>query len=204
MSVTASDFLRLRWNLLFLGLAIVAGMVVTTASMRLVGKAEATKRQLSVEQQDIRAKLSRAREEEQEMRGKITLFQQLLDRGVVGQEERLSWVERIAQVKTARRLLDLQYELSPQKPVEESILPGGAVAGGYEFMASTMKLQLPLLHEDDLLGLIADLRRTVHAHLLVRDCMIERTATATTDHGLPAQMRARCTIDWITLREKKL
>jgi hypothetical protein len=203
MSITANDFLRLRWNLLFLGLAIVAGMVVTTASMRLIGKAEATQRQLSAEQQDIRAKLSRTREEEQEMRGKIALFQQLLDRGVIGQEERLTWVERIAQVKAARRLLDLQYELSPQKPVEENILPGGANAGGYEFMASTMKLQLPLLHEDDLLGFFADLRRTVHAHLLVRDCIIERTAIATVGHGLPAQMRARCTIDWITLREKK-
>jgi hypothetical protein len=202
MSITLNDFLRIRWSLLFLLLAAVVGAIMVTTSRELVAKAQATQRQLTVQQREIRARLSRANDEEQELRGKIALYQQLLARGIVGQEERLNWVEQIARIKNARRLLDLQYELSPQKILTEGILPGGAVAGDYEFMASTMNLQMPMLHEDDLLGFLADLRKAVHAHLLVRDCSIERLPPSS-ERTIAAQLRAVCTIDWITLREKR-
>lgn len=203
MSITIADIVRLRWNLAILVVVAIAGAAMIMASQRLVGKAEMTQRQLAAKQRDIRTKLSRARDEEQEMRSKIALYGQLVDRGVIGQEERLDWVEQIARIKSARRLLDLQYELSPQKTVDETLLPGSPVAGGHEFMASTMKLRMPLLHENDLLGFLADLRLAVHSHLLVRNCGIERAAPVASEPGLPAQLRAECTIDWITLREQK-
>ncbi|HZV54700.1 MAG TPA: hypothetical protein VFF82_07155 [Rhodocyclaceae bacterium] len=203
MNIVASDFFKLRWNLAILVLAAIAGVAMVMGSKRLVTQTETTQRQLSAQQREIRAKLSRARDEEQEMRGKITLYRQLVDRGVIGQEERLDWVEQIARIKSARRLLDLQYDLSPQKAIDETLLPGSQVADGYEFMASTMKLRMSLLHENDLLGFLADLRQAVHAHLLVRDCALGRAASAASERGLPAQLSAECTIDWITLREKK-
>jgi hypothetical protein len=202
MNFTANDFTRLRWSLGFLLLAIVIGMLVTTATQKLVQKAKTTQRQLQAEQQQTRSRLARAADEERELRSKIALFQDLESRGVIGQEERLNWVEQIARIKTARRLLDVQYEISPQRTLADSILPGGSAAGGYEFVASAMKLQMPLLHEDDLLGFITDLRRSVHAHLLVRDCAIDRAASGS-DRTASAQLRADCTIDWITLREKR-
>jgi hypothetical protein len=202
MNLTANDFLRIRWSLVFLLLALLLGFAITTTSSKLVEKAKAEKRQLESRQRDIRARLSRAPEEERELRSKIAEFQQLQERGVIGQEERLNWVEQIARIKTARRLFDFQYEIAPQKPLGDSLLPGGTVAGDYEFMSSTMSLQMPLLHENDLLGFLADLRQTVHAHLLVRNCTIERMPQAQ-DRGVAAQLRATCTIDWITLREKR-
>jgi hypothetical protein len=202
MNFTASDLTRLRWTLGFLLLAIVIGILVTTATQKLVQQAKTTQRQLQSEQQQIRNRLARAPDEERELRSKIAQFQDLESRGIIGQEERLSWVEQIARVKSARRLFDVQYEIAPQKNLNDAILPGGSIAGDYEFMASAMKLQMPLLHEDDLLGLIADLRRSVHAHLLVRDCTIDRAAPGG-DRTASAQLRADCTIDWVTLREKR-
>lgn len=202
MSISTNDFARIRWSLAFLAVGSFAGFAMTYVSQQVVSRAEASQRQLAAQQRDIRIRLSRANEEEQDMRHRIARYQALLDRGIIGQEERLNWVEQIARIKADRRLLDLQYDLSPQKPVDDAILPGGALAGSYELMASTMHLQMPLLHEYDLLGFLSDLRQAVHAHLLVRDCAIERAA-ATGEHGLPAQLRAECTIDWITLRERK-
>lgn len=202
MNLTANDFLRIRWSLVFLLLALLLAFGITTTSTKLVEKAQAEKQQLESRQRDIRARLSRAPEEERELRGKIALFQQLQERGIIGQEERLNWVEQIARIKTARRLFDFQYEIAPQKPLADSLLPGGAVAGDYEFMSSTMSLQMPLLHENDLLDFLGDLRKTVHAHLLVRNCAIERMPQAQ-DRGVAAQLRATCAIDWITLREKR-
>jgi hypothetical protein len=202
MNISANDFVRIRWGLAFLLLAVLLAFAMTTTARKLVEKAQTEQRQLEIQQREIRTRLSRAPEEERELRDKIALFQQLQERGIIGQEERLNWVEQIAHIKTARRLFDFQYELAPQKPLADGLLPGGAVAGDYEFMSSTMNLRMPLLHENDLLGFLADLRRNVHAHLMVRDCTIDRTPQAQ-DRGIAAQLQAICTIDWITLREKR-
>jgi hypothetical protein len=202
MNISLGDFLRIRWGLIFLVLAVFIGFAMTTTAQKLVVRAKLTQQQLLTQQRDIRNRLMRAPEEEQELRSKIAIYQQLQDRGIIGQEERLNWVEQIGKIKAARRLFDLQYEISPQKSLTDTTLPGGAVGGDYEFMASTMNLQMPLLHEDDLLGFLADLRKTVHAHILVRDCTIERVPP-NSESRLSAQLRAVCTIDWITLREKR-
>lgn len=202
MNTTLGDFLRIRWGLLFLVLAALLGFAMTTTAQKLVDRARLAQQQLQTQQRELRTRLMRAPEEERELRGKIAVFQRLHDHGIIGQEERLDWVEQISRIKTARRLFDLQYEISPQKPVSETALPGGALAGDYEFMASTMNLQMPLLHEDDLLGFLSDLRNAVHAHILVRDCTIERTPSSS-ENRLTAQLRAVCAIDWITLRERR-
>jgi hypothetical protein len=142
-------------------------------------------------------------DEEQDIRNRIARYQQMRERRVIGLEERLDWVEQMTRIRNNRRLIDVQYELSPQKSIDDNALPGGAVAGSHEIMASSMRLRMQLLHENDLLGFLDDLRRSVNAHLLVRECLVERTAGATAERGLPAQLRAECLIDWITIREKR-
>ncbi len=197
------DIARLRWPLILTATAVAAGAAMILASRHLVQAAETAHRQLAAQQGDLRTRISRAREEEADLRDRIALFNQLRTRGIIGQEERLDWVEQIARIKAKRRLLDLQYELSPQHAVDDTLLSAGPTAGEYEFMASTMKLKMTLLHEDDLLGFLDDLRSAVHARLLVRECTIDRSVPSQDPSGLAGQLRAACTIEWITLREKK-
>ena len=203
MSLSMQDIARLRWPLILTATAVAAGAAMILASRHLVQAAETAHRQLAAQQGDLRTRISRAREEEADLRDRIALFNQLRTRGIIGQEERLDWVEQIARIKAKRRLLDLQYELSPQHAVDDTLLSAGPTAGGYEFMASTMKLKMTLLHEDDLLGFLDDLRSAVHARLLVRECTIDRSVPSQDPSGLAGQLRAACTIEWITLREKK-
>lgn len=203
MNFTVKDFARLRWSLAFLVAMIIFGSLLVSFVREKVAKAEVSERDTSSQLNDIRGRVTRAREEEQNMRDRIRRFQELSTKGIIDQEERLDWVEQIARIKAARRLLEVQYEIQPQGPISPAALPGGAAAGSYEIMASTMKLHMQLLHEDDLLGFLADLSQTVHAHLLVRDCQIERTSGSSNPSGIQAQLQADCTIDWVTLREKK-
>ena len=203
MSLSMQDIARLRWPLILTATAVAAGAAMILASRHLVQAAETAHRQLAAQQGDLRTRISRAREEEADLRDRIALFNQLRARGIIGQEERLDWVEQIARIKAKRRLLDLQYELSPQHAVDDTLLSAGPTAGEYEFMASTMKLKMTLLHEDDLLGFLDDLRSAVHARLLVRECTIDRSVPSQDPSGLAGQLRAACTIEWITLREKK-
>lgn len=198
------DFRRIRWSLAALVVLALLGAAVVFGALQATKVAKAGAQKVEAERGEIRSKLARAREEEQEIRGKIARYQELVGRGYVTAEQRLDWVERIAQIKTARKLIDVQYELMPQKAVESALLPEGAVGGGYEFMSSTMKLQMQLLHEGDLLGFLADLRANVRALLVVRQCNVERIARAGgSERGAQAQLKADCDIDWITLREKK-
>jgi hypothetical protein len=199
-----SDLRRIGWSLAFMVTLFLLGAAVVFLARQTLKSAQAGARQAGIERSDIRSKLARAREEEQEIRAKIGRYQEILARGYITQEQRLDWVERIARIKAARKLIDVQYELAPQTPVQSILLPEGAAGGGYEFMPSTMKLHMQLLHEDDLLGFLSDLRQDVQALLVVRRCNVERIARAPGgERGTQAQLRADCEIDWITLREKK-
>lgn len=199
-----ADFPRIQWSVAILVLLALLGGGVVFGSLQLTKKAQAEARRVEADRADIRNKLARARDEEQEIRAKIARYQELVERGYVTEEQRLDWIERIAQVKAARKLIDVQYELMPQKPVETGLLPEGNVGGGYEFRSSAMKLQMLLLHEEDLLGFLADLRARVRALIVVRECTVERIPrSAASERGVQPQLKADCDLDWITLREKK-
>jgi hypothetical protein len=207
MSVGAfskADFRRIQWSVAILVILALLGAAVVFGSLRLTKAAQAEARKVETERSEIRNKLARARDEEQEIRAKIARYQELVARGYITEEQRLEWIERIAQVKAARKLIDVQYELMPQKPVAAELLPEGNSGGGYEFMSSTMKLQMQLLHEDDLLGFLTDLRARVRALIVVRQCAVERIPpSAASERGAQAQLKADCDLDWITLREKR-
>ncbi|KAF0166854.1 MAG: hypothetical protein FD157_16 [Rhodocyclaceae bacterium] len=203
MKLDAKDLKRLQWAIAFLVIMTLVGGASVWTTLQLKRSAEKTSQEATAARKDIQTKLARARDEEQELRDKIVRFQELKKRGYIGPEQRLDWVEAIARVKAARRIFKLDYEFAPQRPVDASILPGGAATGGFEVMASQMRLQIEVLHEGELLAFLADLRDTVQALLQVRSCTIDRIAPSSMQRANNAQLKAECTLEWITLREGK-
>jgi hypothetical protein len=197
MELGASDFKRLWPNLLLLIVCAIAsaGTVMLTQHKKDSSLAIDTKAHL--DQAETQARLARARDEAQELRDKIARYGQIETRGLIGEEHRLEWLERIQSIKSARKLIDVQYELQPQQPIDASLLSGSA--GDLEFMSSSMQLHLLLLHEADLLDFIADLNASVDAFVRVRQCNVKRIP----GEARMAQLRADCTLEWITLRRKK-
>lgn len=196
------DFRRVGLSLA-IALAMLAGGAATVAySLKLLQAEQKASRAATAQRNEIRGKLSRAREEEQEIRRKIARYNDLAARGIVGDERRLEWVEQIRRIRQARRLLDVQYEIAPQRVLDTSELPGGS--GKFDFFASATRLKMDLLHEEDLLNFLADLRATMPAHLQVDSCVVERSAPAGGgERGLAARLKAECAIDFITIREKQ-
>lgn len=203
MKLDTKDLKRLQWAIAFLVIMALLGGGLVWSTLQLKKSGEKTFREATAARKDIETKLARARVEEQELRDKINRFQALKARGYIGPEKRLDWVETIARVKAARRLFKLDYEFSPQRPVDAGILPGGAAAGGFEIMASQMRLHVQLLHEGELLGFLAELRDAVQALVQVRSCAMERITASGTDRTNNAQLKAECTLEWISLREGK-
>lgn len=179
----------------------VLGATAVFAGASLLERERRANRQALDELGDIRLRLARIEAEAVDIPGHAERYRQMIANGHLGPERRLEWIERIAAIKAERRLLDLRYEFSAQKALDATAAPVGASASGFEFMSSTMKLRMDLLHEDDLLGFLDDLASGVSALLRARACTLERLA-AEPGGGTAAQLRADCTIDWITLKEK--
>jgi hypothetical protein len=65
-----------------------------------------------------------------------------------------------------------------------------------------MKVDLALLHEEDLLRFLADLRDSGNAYYAVRRCAIQRTGQAATGTTIAPRLRADCDIDLITIVDR--
>jgi hypothetical protein len=65
-----------------------------------------------------------------------------------------------------------------------------------------MIVQLDLLHEEDLLRFLADLRASGNAYYSVRTCSMRRTGQAATGTTITPRLRANCEIDLITVMDR--
>lgn len=193
--IAREDLRRLGWSLI-----AAAAMVAVGAGTLLASRATALEHrrlydQAAAELREAQQQLARARDQESEINGKIGRFNALVAAGIIGEEERLAWVERIKAIKTARRLLDLEYEIAPQRGLDPAVAPGSS--GPFEFRSSVMRLQMDLLHELDLLRFLADLEDSVPAFVRPQRCSIERLP------GDAGPMKADCLLDWVTIRGRK-
>lgn len=199
MKLTTADLGKLQLSLL--AAFAMAGIGIGSAlfSLDLDHAAKAARLAAQAERDEFAGKLDRVRSEEREIKQKSAVFATLAQRGVVGEEQRLEWVELLKDIRDKRRLLDLQYEFAPQRPLAST--PAGPVAGAYAFYASSMKMLVKLLHEEDLTRLLGDLRERAAALIQVKACNVTRVPHGASDSGIAAQLQAECQIDWITLRE---
>ncbi len=194
MKLTAADWRKLRLSLVIFVLFCLGGAALVLFSLEQQQQARRLLATAQGHNAQAQARLKQVREEESEIKLKAALFSNLAARGVIGEEQRLDWVELLRDIRNNRRLLDIQYEFSPQQPL-------GNGQGPWSFQVSSMRLQLQLLHEEDLLNVLADLRNTAKALVLVRSCEVSRQPHPPGEsQGLHANLKAQCLLDWITLR----
>lgn len=143
-------------------------------------------------------RLARIADEEREVKDKIAVYRRLKDLKVIGEERRLEWIDAVARIRAGRELLDLRYVVEPQRLLTS--VKGNPA--NVDFYASTMKVDLALLHEGDLLGFLDDLRATGNAYYSIQRCAIQRTGQPATGATLIPRLRANCSIDLITILDR--
>ena len=140
-------------------------------------------------------RLARIAEEEREVREKLEVYRNLKRLNIIGEERRLEWADALNRIRAQRELLDMRYRVERQKTLAS--LPGKP--GNVEFFASTMHVELALLHEEDLLRFLSDLRESGNAYYSVKKCSLSRTGATATGTGLVPRLRASCDIDLVTV-----
>jgi len=165
------------------------------------GALRETQARLVVAQAERRAaneRLARISEEEREVSEKIDVYQRLKGLNILGEERRLEWADAIQRIRAQRELLDLRYAVERQR----QLFSAAGKPANVDFFASTMKVQLALLHEEDLLRFLADLRESGNAFYAVRRCELTRTGQAGTGATMTPRLRADCDIDLITIIDR--
>jgi hypothetical protein len=194
-----------REELRRLAIPFVIALVLLGVGAALVQSAgtslAAAQRGLAVAQAERREsteRLARIAEEEREVNQKLDVYQRLRRLNILGEERRLEWADAITRIRTQRELLDLRYRVERQ----QLLYSAAGKPANVDFFASTMKVDLALLHEEDLLRFLADLRDSGNAYYAVRRCAIQRTGQAATGTTIAPRLRAECDIDLITIVDR--
>lgn len=188
---------------LIVPIAIASGLLACGAALiwfsnqQLIGANQALKAATNARIQ-AKERLARISEEEREVKERIAIYRNLNDFHIIGKERRLEWVDAIQRIRVSREMLDVRYRIEPQKQLVVIAGKPGNVA----FNSSTMRVELALLHEGDLLNFLADLRNAGNAYVSVRECVVIRSGPSAPPPGAPTlvpRLRAECKIDLITI-----
>ena len=189
-----------------LGLPVLAALVLLAAGGGLIWGADValkSAQRAAAAAEDERKqngqRLARIAEEEREVKEKISVYQRLKALNILGEERRLEWADAVNRIRKQRELLDLRYRVERQRLLVT--LP--AKPANVEIFASTMRVELALLHEEDLLRFLADLRESGNAYYSVRSCQLSRTAPGGgSSTSIAPRLRADCSIDLITIVDR--
>lgn len=165
-----SELHLVRRALLCFGATLVASLVLLSVSL---GYRERQAQQLEQAQKSRMAAASlfnHVEAEKLEIRTYAPRFQALQQRGLIGEENRLAWIDAISRSQARLKLLPLTYDISAQQVLK---VPLPLSMGQYQLRGSKMQLHLDLLHEMDLLTFLNDLRHT--GYFAVQDCALKRS-----------------------------
>ncbi len=136
-------------------------------------------------------------EEEQLVQDYLPAFTALGDTGLLGEEQRLNWVEVLQEAGAGLGLPSLAYEISARRPYQSGLpLP----AGNYGVFASEMNLDLQLLHEGDLFALLALLDERGRGLHTVSACELIRSVARPAADPAVGNLAATCTLQWFSLQ----
>jgi hypothetical protein len=123
-------------------------------------------------------------------------YQRMMASGFVGEERRIEWVDALRAQQQRLNLFAIKYHIGLQEDYKPVFSPD---LGGFVMRRSIMQLDLDLLHEGDILHLIAALASSATPFML-RDCAISRLGPSL-NQQLMANLHAQCELDWLTLVE---
>ena len=198
MNLTSEELKKFAAPLLLLValLGAGAGLILWTQ-----GEERTAQSQLAAargERAQASERLTRIAEEEKEVNDKLAVYRRLKSLHILGEEQRLEWADAMTRIRTSSELLDVRYLVERQRLLVA--FPGKPA--GVEFFASTMKVDIALLHEGDLLTFLRELRNSGNAYYSVKRCAMSRTGISPTGASIVPRLRAECEIDLITIMDR--
>jgi hypothetical protein len=171
--------------------------MVTASVYGLRSKAEGLQ-QVQNRQRGAQLALNNARREEADLQTYRTPYESISQRGVFGKEQRLDWVEYMADLASRSRLLSLDYQIATQRPVTLATpLPVESI----DLLSSPIQLKMSFLHEGDLVRTLDELHQSKTGFYRIDNCDVNRR-NVTQDVRPGENLVADCKLQWITMRPR--
>ena len=189
----------LRTSWLLLAAALVAATTIIAGTHWYLGKEEGDARMSSRRLHDARLRVDNARREHESLEASAGKFRTLLERGLLQHENRLELVELVNELRARHQLFTVDYEIAPQRPLA---LAGATAYTGVELLASRVRLKARALHEGDVIAFIESLEQSRRGFYPLDRCTLRRVE-APQDNALQPRIEAECSLEWITLKERR-
>ena len=200
MKLTKRDLPKLWLPLtVMLALIAVAGLLAWATHLD-ADKADRERNAAASAKIQIEQRLRQASSEEQEIKQRAQLFQQLRNSGLAGEERRLDWIETLRDAHRELRIPGMTYEFGAQSKLD------AGDESTQTWFSSPLRLQLRVVHEEDLLRFLARIQKNAKALVIVRSCKLSALTRQADGREAMAQFAAECEMQWLTVRsatEKK-
>jgi hypothetical protein len=123
-------------------------------------------------------------------------YTSLVNRHIVGEENRLSWFETIQSTANAKGMLLVKYDITSQELVPDTT--GQHSAKGLEVYRSKMTLDIRMAHEGDLFAMLNTLDEKAKGLFIVDKCEIKKIETRLNEDR--ERMRSLCELSWYTFK----
>jgi len=121
----------------------------------------------------------------------------LQERGFVGKEQRVNWIEGLRAANQRAGLLGVTYRLSPQTgfPYVSRANPMAQ-----QLRHSEMKLSFGLIHEGELMRLINAIQAQRAGVFALTACSLDRGLKTGSPIPREANLTAECELSWLTVQ----
>ncbi len=148
-----------------------------------------------------RNNLAAALEDQRNMAMYADEYGQLIQRKIVGEDQRLDWMEGMEKLHRQNLVTDFRYNIAPQRiytpqpPID---------SGNFNVQYSEMTLQLDLLHEKQLVDFFIALHNQINGHYLLEKCAMHRAGDGNPPSATSTNLKAECSGGWVTLKNRNI
>lgn len=197
MKLTRQDWSRLAYPLAGLALALIAAALLISFAYDRVTEAEQALQAQQQQLQQARSRYMASGQEKDIIVSFLPPYKALVEEGFIGEERRILWLDSIRNIHQQYKLFKITYTIGAQEPYTP---PFPVDTGSFKLNRSVMQLELPMLHEGDILTFLQALRQQQRSPIIIRECELTRLRTIM-DATVTPNLIAKCELDWYTLRE---
>ena len=196
VNLSKRDLQSLSKPLIVLALVAAVGAAAVAYSTGVVRRA---KSEVSAQESTLieaRNRVQQSGQEKDIRERNIEPYRQLERAGIVGEEQRIGWIDALRAANREADLYGVDYDVGPQQPYS---FMSEANTGALSVHQSIMKLRLGLLHEGDLFRFFQALAAQQVGRFAVNQCTLKRLSV---DLSVPVNqptLNAECELAWITI-----
>lgn len=196
MKLTLQDLSSLAPPLIVLGAILALGAAGIAYTGKLIKRGQADLTAAETKLKEARERVSRSGDEVETLRTYIGPYTELERLGIVGEEQRLNWIDALRVANLDTHLYGVDYEVSSQMPYG---FAQEVNAAGLPVQQSVMKLKLGLLYETDLLTFFRALAEQNVGAFTVNQCTMQRLTSDVSRPINQPTLRAECEVAWVTI-----